>query len=200
MHCLLRRQCCALQTWQRPTLPRLKTKYHRRWGVSRPCSEWERVQPPRHDHQVGKAQHLRSWRDRGLVFLIHVHLFHSRLFSHLRASAAWGAPDNRRRAIALYCCHTRTRIWHPYRTLVRRAPEFIEGLARPVRSAFLRVRTEDGIVKLCLTSTSNENNQANRAISTGKLHALPHFHTRPINVVVFHGSDREHSFSGWFPA
>ena len=43
--------------------------------------------------------------------------------------------------------------------------------------------------------TSNENNQANRAISTGKLHALLHFHTRPINVVVFHGSDREYSFS-----
>jgi hypothetical protein len=36
--------------------------------------------------------------------------------------------------------------------------------------------------------TSNENDQANRAISTGKLHALQHFHTRPINVVVFHGS------------
>src|SRR6478736_427649 len=50
---------CALQTWQRPTLPRLKTKYHRRWGVSRPCSEWERVQPPRQNHQVGKAQDLR---------------------------------------------------------------------------------------------------------------------------------------------
>jgi hypothetical protein len=47
---------------------------------------------------------------------------------------------------------------------------------------------------------SNENDQANRAISTGKLHALPHFHTRPINVVVFHGSDREYSFSGGFPA
>ena len=47
---------CDLQTWQRPTLPRLKTKYHRRWGVSRPCSEWERVQPPRQNHQVGKAQ------------------------------------------------------------------------------------------------------------------------------------------------
>jgi hypothetical protein len=46
----------------------------------------------------------------------------------------------------------------------------------------------------------NENDQANRAISTGKLHALPHFHTRPINVVVFHGSDREYSFSGGFPA
>jgi hypothetical protein len=35
---------------------------------------------------------------------------------------------------------------------------------------------------------SNENNQANRVISTGKLQALPLFHTRPINVVVFHGS------------
>ena len=46
---------CVLQTWQRPTLPRLETKYHRRWGVSRPCSEWERVQPPRCNHQVGEA-------------------------------------------------------------------------------------------------------------------------------------------------
>jgi hypothetical protein len=45
---------CIWQTWQRPTLPRLETKYHRRWGVSRPCSEWERVQPPRQNHQVGK--------------------------------------------------------------------------------------------------------------------------------------------------
>ncbi len=34
----------------------------------------------------------------------------------------------------------------------------------------------------------NENDQAYRTISTGKLHALLHFHTRPINVVVFHGS------------
>jgi hypothetical protein len=36
--------------------------------------------------------------------------------------------------------------------------------------------------------TDNENDQADRTISTGKLHALPHVHTRPINVVVFHGS------------
>ena len=40
----------------------------------------------------------------------------------------------------------------------------------------------------------NENNQVDRAISTGQLHALLHFHTQPINVVVFHGSDREYSF------
>ncbi len=46
---------CNLQTWQRPTLPCLKTKYHQRWGVSRPSSEWDRVQPPRHNHQVSKV-------------------------------------------------------------------------------------------------------------------------------------------------
>ena len=45
----------------------------------------------------------------------------------------------------------------------------------------------------------NENDQANRAISTGKLHALPHFHTRPINVVVFHGSQGNTRFKVGFP-
>jgi hypothetical protein len=40
----------------------------------------------------------------------------------------------------------------------------------------------------------NESDKADRAISTGKLHALLRFHTRPINVVVYHGSDREHWF------
>ena len=46
---------CVLQTWQRPTLPRLETKYHQRWSVSRPSSEWDRVQPLRHDHQVNET-------------------------------------------------------------------------------------------------------------------------------------------------
>ena len=45
----------------------------------------------------------------------------------------------------------------------------------------------------------NECDQADRAISTGKLHALPHFHTRPINVVVFHGSQGRTGFEGGFP-
>ena len=45
----------------------------------------------------------------------------------------------------------------------------------------------------------NECDQADRAISTGKLHALLHFHTRPINVVVFHGSQGRTSFEGGFP-
>ena len=59
----LRRYCferCVWQTWQRPTLPRLETKYHWRRGVSRPSSEWDRVQPPRCNHQVSKAQRFHA--------------------------------------------------------------------------------------------------------------------------------------------
>jgi hypothetical protein len=63
--CFVRRRLgffatCVLQTWQRPTLPRLETKYHQRWSVSRPSSEWDRVQPLRHNHQVGKAHVARE--------------------------------------------------------------------------------------------------------------------------------------------
>ena len=81
--------CCVLQTWQRPTLPRLKTEYHWRWGVSRPCSEWERVQPPRNNHQVGKTQQhtlfSRSWVAEPLFVLMHT--------SYLFCPDAQRAPD-----------------------------------------------------------------------------------------------------------
>jgi hypothetical protein len=40
------------KTWRRPTLPRLKTQYHGRWGFSRPSSGWDRVRAPRQSHQV----------------------------------------------------------------------------------------------------------------------------------------------------
>jgi hypothetical protein len=50
-----------------------------------------------------------------------------------------------------------------------------------------------------MMSMSNGNDQADRTISTGKLHALPHFHTRPINVVVFHGSQGNTRFQVGFP-
>ena len=33
-------------------------QYHRRRGVSRPSSEWDRVQNPRYDHQAGKTRKL----------------------------------------------------------------------------------------------------------------------------------------------
>ena len=39
----------------------------------------------------------------------------------------------------------------------------------------------------------------NRAISTGQLHTLLRFHTRPINVVVFHGSQARPGFEEGFP-
>src|ERR1700719_493005 len=48
-------------------------------------------------------------------------------------------------------------------------------------------------------STENESVQANRAISTGKLNALPRLHTRPINVVVYHGSQGRTRFEVGFP-
>ena len=44
----------------------------------------------------------------------------------------------------------------------------------------------------------NENDQANRAISTGQLHTSLRFHIRPINVVVFHDSQGNTRFEGGF--
>lgn len=45
----------------------------------------------------------------------------------------------------------------------------------------------------------HENDQADRAISTGKLNPLLGLHTRPINVVVFHGSRGRTRFEVGFP-
>ena len=38
-----------------------------------------------------------------------------------------------------------------------------------------------------------------RAISTGRLRGLPRFHPRPINVVVYHGSQARPGFEEGFP-
>ena len=45
----------------------------------------------------------------------------------------------------------------------------------------------------------NESDQAERAISTGQLHALLRVHIRPIDVVVFHGSSGRPRFEVGFP-
>ena len=42
--------------------------------------------------------------------------------------------------------------------------------------------------------------KVNRGISTGRLHMLPCFHLRPINVVFFHGSDSDIYFRAGLPA
>ena len=43
---------CGWKTRRRPTLPCLKTKYHRRYRLSRPSSEWDRVGHLCHNHLV----------------------------------------------------------------------------------------------------------------------------------------------------
>ena len=52
---------------------------------------------------------------------------------------------------------------------------------------------------LKVSRLGDESNQVERAISTGKLHALPRFYIRPINVVVFHGSSGRTCFEAGFP-
>ncbi len=49
-------------------------------------------------------------------------------------------------------------------------------------------------------SARSGSDQACRAISTGRLSALPRVHLRPIDVVVFHGPDGETLFRGGLPA
>ena len=81
-----------------------------------------------------------------------------------------------------------------YRTRSVRKHDRASGLVARARAApafrqeCVRRVSDNNPIRLRLMDTSNENDQANRAISNGKLHALLHFHTRPINVVVFHGS------------
>lgn len=47
--------------------------------------------------------------------------------------------------------------------------------------------------------TDHESDQADRAISTGQLSALPRLHSRPIDVVVFHGPQGSPRFEVGFP-
>ena len=47
--------------------------------------------------------------------------------------------------------------------------------------------------------TDHESDQADRAISTGQLNALPRLHSRPIDVVVFHGPQGSPRFEVGFP-
>ena len=53
---------CSWKTRQRPTLPRLKTKYHRRYRLSRPSSEWDRVGHLCHNHLVIQTHEMRTAR------------------------------------------------------------------------------------------------------------------------------------------
>jgi hypothetical protein len=109
-------------TWRRPTLPRLETQYHGRYGVSRPSSERDRVGHPRYDHQVEQPP--------------------------AGPAADAGGGGGRAGKPLAWGCAVAARL-------------SLEGV------------------------------EVDRAIRTGKLHALPRFHIRPIDVVVCHGSDSE---------
>ena len=67
------------------------------------------------------------------------------------------------------------------------------------RSAFSRLcgkmLSKDAFGRSLASSGSN---QACRAISTGQLNVLPRLHLRPIDVVVFHGSQGRPCFEGGF--
>ena len=181
----------ALQTWQRPTLPRLKTKYHRRWGVSRPSSEWDRVQPPRHNHQVDEAvKKLCSLTLRTLAC--------ARAAPRGRANGAGRLRPWARNTTCIPPKHEQTIFWSL--TLAwcsntdhqRTRPSFEGRNVGPPRRSPRAFREKCAPGRETVRSALlNESVQADRAISTGKLHTLLRFHTRPINVVVFHGSQGE---------
>ena len=93
---------------------------------------------------------------------------------------------------------------------LRRRPELFafrpKGLSPTTRTApgpqGPQARTGAGDVSPDQSATADmnhESNQANRAISTSKLNALPRLHTWPINVVVFHGSQGRTRFEVGFP-
>ena len=60
-------------------------------------------------------------------------------------------------------------------------------------------RVFDRDVVLFDPDTDHESDQACRAISTGQLNALPRLHSRPIDVVVFHGPQGRPRFEVGFP-
>ena len=68
----------------------------------------------------------------------------------------------------------------------------VDACALSVDPGFHR---DKGSVRPCAWARS----EAYRAISTGQLHVLPRFHTQPIDVVVFHGSQGIPCFEGGFP-
>ena len=57
---------------------------------------------------------------------------------------------------------------------------------------------EDIAQQLARMGIEDKSNQVDRAISTGKLNALLRLHTRPINVVVYHGSQGRTRFEVGF--
>ena len=69
-----------------------------------------------------------------------------------------------------------------------------DGCPRAVLSGPRGRGSKTGFGSGWLSHPGDKSNQVERAISTGQLHALLRFHIRPIDVVVFHGSDGDTLF------
>ena len=112
------------------------------------------------------------------------------LLSHVLRRSTIGAPALNGRVRDGIGCFARAMTTRPEEKLPR---IFCPGTS-VLFSAFCFAFDSGG---LCLSSTGS--NQAYRAISTGQLNALPRLHLRPIDVVVFHGSQGRPCFEGGFP-
>ena len=123
------------RTWRRPTLPRLETQYHGRWGFSRPSSGWDRVRSPRQSHQVVQSTPVCV---RGVIEVLVWVVCVCRVL--LEGVCCVGSPFG---ALGHAPSGDDFHAWWWFR--------------------------------------------ADWAISTGQLRTLPRVHTRPIDVMVYHG-------------
>ncbi len=147
------------KTWRRPTLPRLEAQYHGRWGFSRPSSGWDRVQAPRHGHQVIQPPARPRAGPCGCV------------------GALAGAGSGR--ALAGDGCAARP-------SLVRCGASPLHGTGPAWIAAAHDALARPGL-RPCGRFGTRWCDRADRAIRTGQLSASRRLHTRPIDVVVFHG-------------
>ena len=106
------------------------------------------------------------------------------LLSHVLRRSTIGAAALNGRVRDGIGCFARARATRPGKTRSASSPVF--GVMVLSKDAFGRSLSSSG------------SNQAYRAISTGPLNALLHVHLRPIDVVVFHGSQGRPCFEGGF--
>ncbi len=106
------------------------------------------------------------------------------LLSHVLRRSTIGATALNGRVRDGIGCFARAKATRPEKKRDRRYPAVC-------RMGCPRMLLEEGL-------SSSGSNQANRAISTGQLNALLRLHLRPIDVVVFHGSQGIPCFEGGF--
>jgi hypothetical protein len=111
------------------------------------------------------------------------------LLSHVLRRSTIGAAALNGRVRDGIGCFARARATRPGK---KRSACFL----RSVLSKDVPGRKSGAAVAAGLSSSGS--NQAYRAISTGQLNALLHLHLRPIDVVVFHGSQGRPCFEGGF--